>query len=103
MIQLNDKESKRILSEIILSLTLAGYEPYELPKFAGGIMYWGEIVAPFLRLPSTFIGMGLSPPKSPRRCHLKQSFDTSIFSTKASITLSGISPSVSKLVYCSKA
>lgn len=29
MIQLNDKESKRILGEIILSLTLAGYEPYE--------------------------------------------------------------------------
>ena len=29
--------------------------PHESPKFAGGIMYWGEIVAPFLRLPSTFI------------------------------------------------
>ena len=51
----------------------------------------------------TFIGMGESPPKSPRRCHLKQSFETSIFSTKASMTLSGISPSVSKFVYCSKA
>lgn len=29
MIALNNKEAKRILNEIILSLTLAGYEPYE--------------------------------------------------------------------------
>lgn len=41
MIQLKTKEAQRILNEIILSLALAGYEPYE--QLAGYIKTGSEL------------------------------------------------------------